>query len=351
MDTLKSRKKDAPKGSYTRRLFDDENLLKAKIIEEAHELCDAESRDDIAWEAADLIYFALTKCVAAGVSLEDIGNQLDKRSKKVFRRSGDAKPEFLSKSVPKNPESRPQNIKMNHYSLKNTSKEDLKLLLQRPIIKSDDIMTRVKPIMKQVREEGDKAIMDFTRKFDNIDLESCVLRPPYDPSLMEIDPNVRGAIDQAFANIRKFHQAQFDPQVLEVETLPGVLCSRFIRPIEKVGLYVPGGTAILPSTALMLGIPAQVAGCKEIVLATPPTKNGKPAPEVMYVADKIGATCVLLAGGAQAVAGMAYGTESIPKVDKIVGPGNQYVTAAKMIVQVTLTLSFTLGGQLCISFY
>lgn len=326
----------APKGSYTKRLFDEPHLLKAKIVEEAQELCDAESRDDIAFEAADLIFFALARCISAGVTLEDIGNQLDKRSKKIFRRPGDAKHPLVSKAATQKHETLGKEIKMMKYDLKETSPEQVKLLLQRPIINSDDIISRVKPIMTQVREEGDEAIKSFTRKFDGVELDSIVLKPPFDLSLMNIDPQVQTAIDQAFSNIEKFHQAQLDKNDLVVETFPGVFCSRFARAIEKVGLYVPGGTAVLPSTALMLGIPAQVAGCKEIVLATPPRKDGKPAPEVMYVADKIGATCVLLAGGAQAVAGMAYGTESIPKVDKIVGPGNQYVTAAKMIAQVRI---------------
>jgi phosphoribosyl-ATP pyrophosphohydrolase / phosphoribosyl-AMP cyclohydrolase / histidinol dehydrogenase len=119
---------------------------------------------------------------------------------------------------------------------------------------------------------------------------------------------------------------------LIVETMPGVICSRFARPIERVGLYVPGGTAVLPSSALMLGVPALVAGCKKIVLATPPRADGSVTPEVVYAAHKVGAEAIVLAGGAQAVAALAYGTESISKVDKILGPGNQFVTAAKMIV-------------------
>ncbi|CAH1770890.1 13348_t:CDS:2, partial [Entrophospora sp. SA101] len=126
---------------------------------------------------------------------------------------------------------------------------------------------------------------------------------------------------------------QYDRSTLVVETMPGVVCSRFSRPIERVGLYVPGGTATLPSTTLMLGIPAKVAGCKQITIASPPRKDGSVIPEVLYVAHKVGASKVLLAGGAQAIAALAYGTESVPKVDKICGPGNQYVTAAKMLAQ------------------
>ena len=150
---------------------------------------------------------------------------------------------------------------------------------------------------------------------------------------MILSATVRKAIDTAYANIYKFHKAQNAETPLKVETMPGVVCSRFARPIARVGLYVPGGTAILPSTALMLGIPAQVAGCKEIVLATPPRPDGSLSPEVMYVAQLVGASAILKAGGAQAVAALAYGTESVPKVDKIFGPGNQWVTAAKMLVQ------------------
>jgi phosphoribosyl-ATP pyrophosphohydrolase/phosphoribosyl-AMP cyclohydrolase/histidinol dehydrogenase len=159
-----------------------------------------------------------------------------------------------------------------------------------------------------------------------------VLRAPFPPELMELKPETREAIDISFENIRKFHAAQKEDKPLKVETMPGVVCSRFARPIERVGLYVPGGTAVLPSTALMLGVPAMVAGCKRIVLATPPRSNGKVTPEVVYAAHKVGAEMIVLAGGAQAVAAMAYGTESVTKVDKILGPGNQFVTAAKMHV-------------------
>lgn len=148
-----------------------------------------------------------------------------------------------------------------------------------------------------------------------------------------MDHAVKDAIDTAYANVRKFHAAQIDGKALVVETTPGVTCSRFARPIARVGLYVPGGTAVLPSTALMLGVPAQVAGCEQIVIATPPRLDGSISPEVLYVAHLVGAHAILRAGGAQAVAALAYGTQTCPKVDKIFGPGNQWVTAAKMLVQ------------------
>jgi phosphoribosyl-ATP pyrophosphohydrolase/phosphoribosyl-AMP cyclohydrolase/histidinol dehydrogenase len=174
----------------------------------------------------------------------------------------------------------------------------------------------------------------MTKQFDKAELTSNVLLPPFaTPSADVLPPNVRDAIDAAYENVRKFHAAQVDGKVLEVETMPGIVCSRFARPIARVGIYVPGGTAVLPSTAIMLGVPAQVAGCKEIVLATPPRPDGSISPEVLYVAKLAGVTCILKAGGAQAVAAMAYGTDEVPKVDKIFGPGNQWVTAAKMLVQ------------------
>jgi phosphoribosyl-ATP pyrophosphohydrolase/phosphoribosyl-AMP cyclohydrolase/histidinol dehydrogenase len=195
------------------------------------------------------------------------------------------------------------------------------------------MISKVKPIVEAVRTRGDEALIEFTAKFDKAQMTTTVIFPPFPPETMQINIDVRKAIDVAYANIRKFHEAQTDGSTLVVETMPGVVCSRFARPIARVGLYVPGGTAILPSTALMLGIPAQVAGCKEIVLATPPRPDGSISPEVMHVAHLVGASAILKAGGAQAVAAMAYGTKTVPKVDKIFGPGNQWVMAAKMLVQ------------------
>jgi histidinol dehydrogenase len=142
---------------------------------------------------------------------------------------------------------------------------------------------------------------------------------------------VTAAFDVAYNNIRAFHAAQRGGDA-SVETMPGVVCRRVTRPIGAVGLYVPGGTAVLPSSALMLAVPAQIAGCRTVVLATPPRPDGSVTPEVLYCAKKAGVTHVLKAGGAQAVAAMGWGTESCPKVDKLFGPGNQYVTAAKMLL-------------------
>ena len=336
-NTLRARLVSAPEGSYTKRLFSDPELLQSKIMEEADELCRAENKEDIAFEAADLLYFALTKCVASGIGIAEIEQSLDAKARKVTRRSGNAKPQWSSKPSPSQDSavhsSSDGKIRMRVSDLSSVSLEERCHLLKRPVLKSDEMIAKVRPIVEDVRRRGDAALLELTAKFDKAKLSSPIIFPPFAPDSMQVDSDVRSAIDIAYANIRKFHEAQIDGKTLVVETMPGVVCSRFARPIARVGLYVPGGTAILPSTALMLGIPAQVAKCKDIVLATPPRPDGTISPEVMYVAHLVGASAVLKAGGAQAIAALAYGTESVPKVDKIFGPGNQWVTAAKMLVQ------------------
>jgi phosphoribosyl-ATP pyrophosphohydrolase/phosphoribosyl-AMP cyclohydrolase/histidinol dehydrogenase len=357
--TLQSRKASAPEGSYTARLFSDSQLLRAKILEEATELCDANTKEEVAFEAADLFYFALTKCIAAGVSLEDVERNLDAKSIKVKRRQGDAKPAFAAQaaaangstngsstkevvkeaaSVPKSKDdpagTKNGRIAMRRYVTANETPETVTAALQRPSQRSTEkILGICLPIIEAVKTRGDAALLEYTHKFEKAtSLTSPVLRAPFPPELMQLAPETKNAIDISYENIRKFHAAQVEDKPLRVETMPGIVCSRFARPIERVGLYVPGGTAVLPSTALMLGVPAMVAGCKKIVIATPPRSNGQVTPEVVYVAHKVGAESIVLAGGAQAVAAMAYGTESVTKVDKILGPGNQFVTAAKMHV-------------------
>jgi len=332
--------------------------LRAKILEEATELCDAKTKEEIAFEAADLFFFALTKCVSAGVSLEDVERNLDAKSIKVKRRKGDAKPAFIAQvagangpdsggtketvkeasSIPKSGDD-PAGLKggriaMKRYVTAKDAPQTILAALQRPSQRSSEkIIAICNPIIEAVKTRGDAAVLEYTHKFEKAtSLKSPVLKAPFPQSLMQLRPETAKAIDISFENIRKFHAAQKEEKPLIVETMPGVVCSRFSRPIERVGLYVPGGTAVLPSTALMLGVPAMVAGCKKIVLATPPRADGSITPEVVYAAHKVGAEAIVLAGGAQAVAAMAYGTESITKVDKILGPGNQFVTAAKMIV-------------------
>ena len=379
------RKVSSPSGSYTAKLFSNPRLLQAKIMEEASELCEAKSKEEIATEAADLFYFALSKCVANGVSLEDIERNLDLKHSKATRRKGDAKPYWAEKvgledsstgpsgtidgnrgnhaqqnlvqpgftpqndvqktelikeaaSVPKSEEDntgiRNGKIQMRRFKTSNTDLAVLKDVLQRPSQRSTDhILNIVGPIIKDVQDGGDAALLRYTHKFEKAtSLSSPVLRAPFHQSLMQLPPETIEAIDVSFKNIESFHTAQLEAQPLQKETMPGVVCSRFSRAIERVGLYVPGGTAVLPSTAMMLGVPAMVAGCKKIVIASPPRSDGTITPEIVYIAHKVGAESIVLAGGAQAVAALAYGTESVTKVDKILGPGNQFVTAGKMLV-------------------
>lgn len=345
--TLQARKADAPQGSYTARLFSNSKLLEAKILEEAEELCQGNTNENIAFETADLFYFALTKCVASGVSLADVERSLDLKSLKLKRRAGNAKDQWTRKvqDTPKIPEEKPSpaketpkvknnRIEMPRVITSQASTADIEASLQRPAQKSNDaIVAVVKPIIDNVRQNGDAAVLEYTHKFEKAtSLTSPVLKAPFPDVLMSVSTETKQAIDVSYDNIRRFHAAQKEEKPLTVATMPGVVCSRFARAIERVGLYIPGGTAVLPSTALMLGVPAMVAGCKKIVFASPPRSDGSISPEIVYIAHKVGAESIVLAGGAQAVAAMAYGTESTTKVDKILGPGNQFVTAAKMVV-------------------
>lgn len=359
----------------------DEDLLQKKIKEEADELCAATTKDDIAFEAADLLYFAMVMCLKNGVRLADVERALDKKATKVTRRKGDAKPGYTASTkvngvvngtsavlngiasktngveAPstlngyQNGEA--EKIKMTTYTLSALSPPEQAALLRRPVLKSGDMIAKVQPIVERVRKEGDEALKALTKQFDKAELDEVVIRPPFfapesgngqyhcldGTTRIPLSQQVKEAMDVAYQNIKKFHTAQLSAS-LTVETSPGVICTRVAKPINKVGLYIPGGTAVLPSTALMLGVPAQVAGCKEVVFATPPQRsslttsgNATVSPEVLYAAHLVGASAILKCGGAQAVGALAYGTQTVPKVDKIFGPGNQWVTAAKMLVQ------------------
>ncbi len=205
--------------------------------------------------------------------------------------------------------------------------------LKRPEKNSDDLENLVKEIFDDLKAKGDIALKNYSKKFDNVELTNIkVTEEEFNVAKSNVSADLKEAIQIAASNIVKFHEAQKE-EVLKIETMPGVTCWRKSVGIEKVGLYIPGGTAPLFSTVLMLGIPAVLAGCKRIVLCTPSDKNGNINPAILYTAQLIGITDVYKVGGIQAIAAMSYGTKSIPKVYKIFGPGNQYVTAAKQFAQ------------------
>lgn len=206
-------------------------------------------------------------------------------------------------------------------------------LLKRPALDATSLEGKVRNVLDAVRSEGDAAIKRLTKEFDGVEIQTLrVSEDEIEDAKKIVDKVLAAAINTAAQNIFRFHQTQLRAEE-PVETLPGVVCWRKAVGIERVGLYIPGGTAPLFSTVLMLGIPAQIAGCSSVVLCTPPDKNGHINPAIIYAASIAGITEIYKIGGAQAIAAMAYGTESVKKVFKIFGPGNQYVTCAKQLVQ------------------
>ncbi len=213
------------------------------------------------------------------------------------------------------------------------AKETWETLCIRPRFNRSGLENVVSSVLKKVRNEGDRALLELSEKFDGAVMKDLRVTPSEIKDSAETVPlNLRNAVSVAMANIEKFHRAQLIREE-PVETTKGIKCWRKSVPISKAGIYVPGGTAPLFSTVLMLAVPAKIAGCSEIILCTPPDKNGKINPLILYAAYSAGVTEIFKIGGAQAIAAMAYGTESVPKVDKIFGPGNQYVTKAKEMVQ------------------
>lgn len=205
-------------------------------------------------------------------------------------------------------------------------------ITQRPAIDNSSLTTKVGELLDEIREKGDQALFELEKRFDHADLDTLqVSDAEFDLAENNVPENLKMAIDRAAENIDRFHSAQILPEN-KITTSPGVVCWQKSVGIEKVGLYVPGGTAPLFSTVLMLGIPARIAGCKERILCTPPDKSGDIHPAILYAARKAGITAVFKLGGVQAIGAMAFGTDSVPKVYKIFGPGNQYVTMAKQLV-------------------
>lgn len=214
----------------------------------------------------------------------------------------------------------------------NPTKNTWAVILKRPLIDVSELYEKVQSILNKIQQSGDKALFEFTEKFDGIKLDSLVVS---EEELQEaeklIGKKLKDSIALAAKNIEVFHRSQ-KTEVKKIETTPGVVCWQKPVAIDKVGLYIPGGTAPLFSTVLMLAIPAQIAGCKEIVLCSPPDKKGKIHPAILYAAKVSGVTQIYKLGGVQAVGAMAYGTKTVPATYKIFGPGNQYVMAAKQLV-------------------
>ncbi len=214
----------------------------------------------------------------------------------------------------------------------NPAKEKWKALCQRPQLELEHLEGVVNNILTRVKKSGDDALKELTKQFDGIALTNlAATTEEVNAAIASLPESLKQSITQAASNIEKFHTAQRNP-IIQIETMPGVMCWRKQVAIQSVGIYIPGGSAPLFSTVLMLGIPAKIAGCKEVVLCTPPSRDGAIHPAILFAASLAAITKIYKAGGAQAIAAMAYGTATIPQVDKIFGPGNQYVTKAKQLI-------------------
>ncbi|MNX00403.1 Histidinol dehydrogenase [compost metagenome] len=232
---------------------------------------------------------------------------------------------------------------MKIYNYKDLSKSKIEELCSRQIEDDKLVESRVTDIIKSVKENGDNALFNFAKTFDKVELEKLFLDAAELKTIAATIPaEAKKAIDVAYQNIKNFHESQLKTEE-KVETMPGVVCWREARAIEKVGLYIPGGTAVLPSTFLMLATPAFLAGCKEIIVCSPPQQDGKTNCYLAYCAVLLGIEKIFMIGGAQAVAAMAFGTETVPQVYKIFGPGNRYVTTAKTMVQNKVAIDMPAG--------
>ncbi len=218
-------------------------------------------------------------------------------------------------------------------TLNNPAERKWPQLAERSAIKQARLMELVDKVFYDIRKKGDKAVLKYARQFDGFSADDFTVGPEtIEAASQQVSERLKQAIALAKSNIEKFHFSQKE-EIVKVETSPGVVCWREARPIEKVGIYVPGGTAPLFSTVLMLAIPAKIAGCKEIVLCSPPGKEGAIHPAILYAANLAGVTRIFAVGGIQAIGAMSFGTKSVPKVEKIFGPGNQYVMTAKHAAQ------------------
>ena len=217
--------------------------------------------------------------------------------------------------------------------IKYPDRKEWQEIIKRPVFQNVSLEKTVKKILEKVKTKGDKAVRKYTKDFDGVKLKKLTVNEKEIKTVENlVSQALKDSIQQAKSNIEKFHRSQIE-EIKVIETMPGINCWRRSVGIERVGIYIPGGSAPLFSTVLMLAIPATIAGCKEIILCTPPSKDGSINPAILYTANLCGITNIFKVGGVQAIAAMAYGTETIPKVFKIFGPGNQYVTAAKQLIQ------------------
>jgi histidinol dehydrogenase len=237
-------------------------------------------------------------------------------------------------------------MKVNFFVLAHMSSEERGRIYRRTGVNPAELVPRVAPIVEEVRQRGDAAVQEFTLQFDGATMEPSQFHVPVevmDAAVAQLAPDLREAMAVSIANIRKFHERQVEPAVWEMEITPGILAGERVVPIASVGLYVPRGKGSFPSMMMMAGVPAKVAGVERIVTVTPPDRNGRPDPATIAAARMIGLEEVYALGGVQAIAALAFGTETVPKVDKIVGPGSGYVLAAKQILSTEVDTGLPAG--------
>jgi phosphoribosyl-ATP pyrophosphohydrolase/phosphoribosyl-AMP cyclohydrolase/histidinol dehydrogenase len=362
MRTLASRKLAAPEGSYTKRLFDDPVLLKAKLLEEATELADAEGREHVANEAADLLYFALVACTKAGVTLSEVERVLESRSLKVARRPGNAKQPFLNLvnkqqqqetegSTPKGKEKEEEKKQEKEEPVQ--EKVALKRLrvdevwdLRRDVV---DKKTReiVEEILNDVRDKGEEALVRQSVRLGDLkskDDRYLLAKADMEAAFKSLTPEQRSLLQRTADRVRTFAEAQKGAIHPVQVPIPGGQAGHTVAPVDVAGCYAPGGRYPLPSSVLMTVITAKVAGCKQVLVASP-----NPAPVTLAAAYVAGADSLLAVGGAQAIAAFAYGIPGkIPSCDAIVGPGNKFVTAAKSLIAGRVAIDMLAGPSECL---
>lgn len=363
MRTLRARLASAPAGSYTKRLFDDELLLSAKLREEACELAEATTKEETTWEAADVFYFALVACVKRGVTLRDVEQHLDARALKVTRRRGDAKPQFLKPAAApeeKSGSSTPSNksddsfVKVSaaattdssiaEVSLKRLDARDVRAFDRDPV--EPQAREVASAILEQVAKRGEEAVREYAEKFGDIEKGQKSLfktKEELREAFLSISPEDQALLQRTAQRIRAFATAQKSSFTTLRVPIAGGEAGHDIAPVDIAGCYAPGGRYPLPSTVLMTAVTARVAGCKQVWVSSP-----HPTPIILAAAHVAEADGVMCIGGVQAIAAMTYGCGAMPRCDAIVGPGNKYVTAAKSLVSGRVAIDMLAGPSECL---